>query len=217
MAQTIEIYGKANANILGGEVAGDTFAIDFLSDTMKCALTTASHTPNLDTHEAFSDLTNEVVGTGYTAGGATLGTKTITYTAANSWATVWTSAGVHEVGDIVRPTSGNGHLFRCVVAGTSHTVEPTWVVTPQRETAEGAGTVRWVEIGRGMVQMDCADISWTTSTITARWGHIYKSGGGDPLMALLDFDGSISTTAGTFLITIPVLGLWQSFAVHRGV
>jgi hypothetical protein len=36
-------------------------------------------------------------------------------------------------------------------------------------------------------------------------------------MALIDFDAVISTTNGTFLITVPALGLWQSFAVHRGV
>jgi hypothetical protein len=67
-----------------------------------------------------------------------------------------------------------------------------------------------------MTQIDCADISWASSTITARWGKVYKSGGGDPLIALIDFDGNVSTTNGTFLITIPVLGLWQNFMVHRG-
>src|SRR5262245_47700718 len=117
MAQCIELYGKAHANLLGGESSGESFAIDFLSDTIKCALTNASHTPNLDTHELFSDLTNEVSGTGYTAGGATLGSKTITYTAANSWGTQWAASTAYVVGDVVRPTSGNGHLYRCVVAG----------------------------------------------------------------------------------------------------
>jgi len=214
--ELIEIYGKAHANLLGGEVAGDTFAIDYLSDTMKCALYTNVDTPNLDTEEVYS-ATNEVVGTGYTAGGNTLASKTITYTAANSWGTPWAGTTAKEVGDIVRPTSGNGHLFRCVVAGTTHSVEPTWVVTPQRETAEGAGAVRWVEVGRGITQMDCDDLSWVTATFTARWGKIYKSGGGNPLMALLDFLVDKPVSSGTFLITIPVLGLWQSFAVHRGV
>jgi hypothetical protein len=33
--------------------------------------------PNQDTHDYFNDVTNEVTGTGYTAGGATLGTPTI--------------------------------------------------------------------------------------------------------------------------------------------
>lgn len=216
MAQSIELYGKALANMLGGEAGGDTFAIDFLTDTIKCALYTSSETPNLDTEEVYST-TNEVVGTGYTAGGATLGTKTITYTAANSWGTAWAASTAKVVGDVVRPVTGNGHLFRATVAGTTHSAEPSWISVAQRETAEGSGTVKWTEVGRGITQIDCADISWTTSTITARWGKVYKSGGGDPLIALIDFDGNISTTAGTFLITIPALGLWQSFAVWRGV
>jgi hypothetical protein len=44
----------------------------------KVALCTSSYTPNIDTHSFFDDITNEVVGTGYTAGGETLGTKTTT-------------------------------------------------------------------------------------------------------------------------------------------
>src|SRR5262245_48422942 len=117
---TTFLYGKAHANMLGGEVSGDTFAIDYLSDTMKVALTTNTYSENLDTHETFADVTNEVTGTGYSAGGATLASKTITYTAANSWGTQWAASTAYAVGDIVRPTSGNGHLFRATVAGTSH-------------------------------------------------------------------------------------------------
>jgi hypothetical protein len=49
------------------------------SATIKVALTTSTYTPNQDTHDFFDDVTNEVIGTGYTAGGATLGTKTSTY------------------------------------------------------------------------------------------------------------------------------------------
>jgi len=52
--------------------------IDLASDTIKCALVTSTYTPNIDTHDFFDDITNEVTGTGYTAGGATLATKTWT-------------------------------------------------------------------------------------------------------------------------------------------
>lgn len=40
------------------------------------ALCTSTYTPNQSTHEWFSDITNEVSGTGYTAGGVTLASKT---------------------------------------------------------------------------------------------------------------------------------------------
>ena len=56
------------------------------TDTMKVALCTSSFAPNIDTMDFFDDVTNEVVSAGYTAGGATLGTKTITLDTANDLA-----------------------------------------------------------------------------------------------------------------------------------
>ncbi|HEU4602032.1 MAG TPA: hypothetical protein VFS24_08690 [Steroidobacteraceae bacterium] len=44
--------------------------IDFDSDIFHCELVDATYTPNKDTHTKRSDITGEVVGTGYTAGGA---------------------------------------------------------------------------------------------------------------------------------------------------
>ena len=43
--------------------------IDFDSDTFKCMLVTSSYSPNKDTDDFRNDVTNEVSGTGYTAGG----------------------------------------------------------------------------------------------------------------------------------------------------
>lgn len=45
--------------------------IDFDTDTFKVLLTTSSYTENKDTHDFRDDVTNEVTGTGYTAGGNT--------------------------------------------------------------------------------------------------------------------------------------------------
>ena len=53
-------------------------SIDLDTDTIKVALVTSSYTPNYDTHDFFDDITNEVSGTGYTAGGATLTSTTVT-------------------------------------------------------------------------------------------------------------------------------------------
>jgi len=52
--------------------------IDFADDTIKVMLCTSSYTPAQNTHGYKSDVDNEVTGTGYTAGGATLGSKTDT-------------------------------------------------------------------------------------------------------------------------------------------
>jgi hypothetical protein len=45
--------------------------IDIDAVTVKVLLTTSSYTENKDTHTKRSDVTNEVTGTGYTAGGVT--------------------------------------------------------------------------------------------------------------------------------------------------
>ena len=70
---------------------------DLDTDTMKVAAATNTYTPNQDTHDFFDDVTNEVTGTNYTAGGATLAsvtltrsTTTVTFDAAD---VVWTQSG----------------------------------------------------------------------------------------------------------------------------
>lgn len=47
-------------------------AVDFDTDTFKVLLTTSSYTENKDTHDFRDDVTNEIAGTGYTAGGNTV-------------------------------------------------------------------------------------------------------------------------------------------------
>lgn len=46
-------------------------SIDFDTDTFKVMLTTSAYAENKDTHDFRDDVTNEVVGTGYPAGGNT--------------------------------------------------------------------------------------------------------------------------------------------------
>lgn len=54
--------------------------IDLLDDSIKVALTTSAYTPNQDTHNYFDDVTNEVTGTGYSAGGAAIANDTFALT-----------------------------------------------------------------------------------------------------------------------------------------
>lgn len=64
-------------------------------------------------------------------------------------------------------------------------------------------------VGTGV--FDAADVSWSASTITARYGILYKSRGGassaDELIALIDFGADVSTTAGTFTVTWNASGI----------
>jgi len=46
--------------------------------------------------------------------------------------------------------------------------------------------------------------TWANATITARGAVIYKSGGGDPAIAVLDFGADKTATAGNFTINFPV-------------
>jgi hypothetical protein len=201
-------YSKFPANALGGEVAGDTFAIDFLSDTIKALLTTSSHTVNLDTHETLSDITNDVsAGGGYSTGGVVLTTKTVVVTPADSWTVVRANTTAYAVGDIVRPATPNGFVYICAVAGTSTGAPPTFSTTMGRETADG--TVVWSTVGRAVMTLDCDDPSWSAATITARNIHIYKStgvAGTSPLMIVGQFDVDAISTGGTFVVNVPVLG-----------
>ncbi len=73
--------------------------IDFDTDTFKVMLTTSSYSENKDTHDYRDDVTNEVTGTGYTAGGNTA-TVTVTLDTANDridislGGTTWTTSTI---------------------------------------------------------------------------------------------------------------------------
>jgi hypothetical protein len=140
MAVTAFLYGSVPAKLANKEIDWDT-------DTVKVALCTSTYTPAQDTHDYFNDITNEVTGTGYTAGGATLASKTVTYT-----------------------------------AGTNTTT------------------------------FDAADVSWTSSTITARYAIIYVDTAGasstDPLIGYVDFGENVSSSSGTFSITWDAAGIF---------
>ena len=125
------IYNSFKKKIMDGSIDLDT-------DTIKVALVTSTYTPDQDVHDFFDDITNEVTGTGYTAGGATLANKAVT-----------------------ADNTDNEGVF------------------------------------------DADDVSWTTSTITARGAVLYKSTGvasTSPLIAYLDFTTDKVSTAGTFTI-----------------
>ena len=114
-------------------------SIDFDTDTFKMMLVSSTYTA-AKTHAKRSDITNEVSGTGYTAGG-------------NAAAVTVTKDNSNNREDI------------------------SFTIT-----------------------------SWTTATITARAGVIYKSRGGlssaDELVGYVDFGSDVTSTAGTFAVTI---------------
>lgn len=132
------VYNSFKRDIMNGSIDLDT-------DTIKVALTTSSYTPDKDAHDNFDDVTNEVTGTGYTAGGASLANKTVTVDNTN-------------------------------------------------------------DLGK----FDADDVTWSTSTITARYAVIYKSTGTastSKLIGVIDFGSDKSSSAGNFTIQWSASGI----------
>jgi hypothetical protein len=86
-------------------------AIDFDTDTFKVLLVTSSYTPDKDTHDKRNDVTNEVSGTGYTAGGVT-SVCTVTKDTANDRVTLsfaavsWASSTITARGAVIYKSTG---------------------------------------------------------------------------------------------------------------
>lgn len=123
--------------------------IDFDTDTVKVMLLTSAYTPNQDTHDYLDDVVaNEVTGTGYTAGGQALASKTLTYDAATN-----------------------------------------------------------------TLKIDAADVTWASSSITARYAVVYDdspaTNATKPLIALWDFTTDRASSNGDFIIRWGANGLFS--------
>jgi len=199
----------------GGGSGAEARQGDYLTNTVKVRLMSSSYAVNLDTHEVYADLTNEVSGTGYSAGGATVGTKTLTYTAANSWSPIWVAATSYTAGDVIKPISGNGKLYVAITTGSSHaTTEPVWT-TVLYDEQPADNTVTWSCIGSGITVWDSADPSGGPGgTITGiRYAALYDDTATDkPLLVYVDFGADQAINNGTFSIALTSTGWGHIFA-----
>lgn len=113
------VTAKASGQLLLKTFTGEP--VNWTSDTIKVALLTQAGLAawNQDTHIYVQDLINaqaawEMSGTNYSAGGATLGTKTTNYDSANNYtqlraaSTVWSTATITAAyGALVYKSTGN--------------------------------------------------------------------------------------------------------------
>jgi hypothetical protein len=107
-----------------------TKQIDLVNDTIKVALVTNSYVPNTDTHDEWNDVSAfESNGSGYTAGGNVLSSKTLTYDATkNEWTwdaadTTWTNASLSfRYAVLYDDTATNKPLIAYVDFGATQTV-----------------------------------------------------------------------------------------------
>ena len=134
------LYGITFLNALKNDLALDLD--DTTADRFKVMLVTSSYTPNFGTHDFKSDVTNEVTGTGYDAGGKSLTSVTLT---------------------------------------------------------QSGGTITF----------DAADLTWASSTITARGAVVYDDSlTNDPLICYIDFGADKSSSAGDFVLSFNASGIF---------
>lgn len=75
-------YGNAGLGMVSATAAR---RFDWVTDTIKVALTTSTYAVSQDNDDFYADVTNELAtATGYTAGGVTLGTKSTVYDSASN-------------------------------------------------------------------------------------------------------------------------------------
>lgn len=107
------IYNSFKRDIMNG-------GIDLDTDTIKVALVTSTYTPDQDVHDNFDDVTNEVSGSGYTAGGATLASAAVTvdntdnegvFDAAD---TSWTTSTITARGAVVYKSTGTASTSKLI-------------------------------------------------------------------------------------------------------
>ena len=134
------LYGVTFLNALKNDLALDLD--DTTADRFKIMLVTSAYTPDFGTHDFKADVTNEVSGTGYTAGGESLTSVTLTQAA-------------------------------------------------------------------GVITFDAADVTWASSTITARAAVIYDDSlASDPLICYIDFGSDQSSSSGDFVISFNASGIF---------
>lgn len=210
MALATNIYANAYDQAFSGN-------INWASDTIKMALLGSGYTPNLTTHVHWSDVSaQEVTGTGYSSGGVTLGTKTHTVTAANSFAVsnglftsgAWIASTAAVAGNVVHPLVTNGFLYVCVASGTTGSSAPAWPIIQGATVVDSGAT--WSCIGESITAWGSAAASWSTATFSASYAVIVDTQTGtaatEPLIALVTFASAFAPTASTATVTAGALG-----------
>lgn len=76
MASTITPYQEYDERQKSPVSATDV--VDWDTDSIKCMIVTATYTPDYNVHTYITDVTNEVTGTGYTAGGTAVVNGSVT-------------------------------------------------------------------------------------------------------------------------------------------
>jgi len=206
MTVSAKVYPNGQKHIANGDT-------DLDGDAINCALVANTYTP-ADTDEYFDTHVagDEASGTGYTGGGQALTGKSVSVTMANSWSATWAATTAYAVGQVIRPTTGNGHLYKCITAGTTGSSEPTWPTTALGTVDDGTAT--WIEIGVAAIIWNSSNPSWASSTITSRYAVFFvdgAAGSSDYLISYIDFGQDESSSSSEFTVVIDDTGIVRQF------
>lgn len=126
-------------------------------------------------------------------------------------------SGTHASGDVYKIALikvGHAGTYGAAVtnAGTPGSGAPT---TANLGTDEAAGTgytsggatlAGFSVTGTTTARLDFTTPTWATSTISAVGAIIYNSSKSNKVVACFDFGGTITSTNGTFTVTMPAVG-----------
>lgn len=138
MAVTAKLYGKALQSAFNKEIDWDT-------DVIKVMLCTSAYTPDQDTHQYKSSVTNEASGTGYVSGGATLATSAPSYTAGTNTLvldavdTAWTGSTITARYAVIYNSSPGTDATRPLIAYVDFGADVS--------TTAGTFTITWDAAG----------------------------------------------------------------------
>ena len=195
---------------------GASDAIVLATDTLKLALMATAYTPaaDLTAVAVYGDISaSEASGTGYVAGGITVPSPAMSTVYANSYGRLWVASTVYVAGDVVRPTTGNAHLYMCAVGGTSAaSPEPTWTTVPGRDNVAADNGVVWSEIGSSLTKFSSSNIVSPSMSLTGiQYGWIYdNTTTNKDLICLVDF-GSQKTWTSTVVTFTPDANLGWAY------
>lgn len=85
--------------------------------------------------------------------------------------------------------------------GTNYTAGGKTIIVSTAPTNGGSGTTAYLSFKESGAAADT--VTWTDATITARGALIYKSGGTNPAIAVLNFVNDKTSTAGDFQVQFP--------------
>jgi len=123
-----------------------------------------------------------------------------------------TSFKVQILGGDFDFASGTSQVFKLALYTSSATLGATTTAYSTTNEVSGTGytagggtlTISANPASTGTTAfLDFADLTFSTATITARGALIYKVGGGNPAIAVLDFGSDKTSTAGDFTIVFP--------------